>query len=284
MAQLLTVPLCLVLCCAAALFAGSLGQDMLDADVMAADDECVGSRGGDCALSALQLRGDAHDQVDLANSGDEDAIYLDLPADYDDKTMSTVTVNDVDLSSNISSSSALHAEADCRGHCALAHMCHGRSYCVIGGYMIVPGRDVAGMESINGGNAGSFNYLMGAARAHCGSTSCVLITNPVGFRSQDQLHIHFRHCNGGGAAMKHRLEKALCGTSGWHHFSACGGAKAQLFGGFPGVFSAVAGAYGGGSLANVGIAVFFTTACGGGMKTMVLATSHCSIEHSISSR
>mmetsp|Transcript_38625 Transcript_38625/g.62309 ORF Transcript_38625/g.62309 Transcript_38625/m.62309 type:complete len:284 (-) Transcript_38625:47-898(-) len=283
MARLLKAPLCLALCCTAALFAGSLGQEaMLDANVMAADDECLGT-GRDCALSALQLRGETRAQADLAGSGDDDVIYLDLPPDYDDKTMSTVMVDDADLSSNVSSK-VLKEGAVCHGHCMLAHMCRGRHYCVIGGYMIVPGQDVAGMESINGGNAGSYNYLMGAARAHCGSTSCVMITNPVGFRSQDQLHIHFRHYNGGGAAMKHRLEKALCGTSGWHHFSACGGGKAQLFGGFPGVFSAVAGAYGGGSLANVGIAVFFTTACGGGMKTMVLATSHCSIEHSISSR
>ncbi|CAE8626854.1 unnamed protein product, partial [Polarella glacialis] len=149
-----------------------------------------------------------------------DVPYLDLPPDYDDKTISTLKMNDADVSSNSSVNvSSKGLQAGCHGHCMLADMCRGHDYCVIGGYMIVPGQDVAGMESINGGSAGSFDHLMQAARAQCGSTSCVLVTNPVGFRTQDQLHIHFRNYNGGGAAMKSRLEKALCGTSGWRPFS-----------------------------------------------------------------
>lgn len=178
--------------------------------------------------------------------------------------------------------------AYCQSHtrehkCYLYAACHGRSYCVMGNYMIVAGFPCPGMESINGGNAGSFDFLMSAARARCSSQNCVLITNPVGHRTQEQLHIHYRYYNGGGAHLKRQLERTLCGTHGWRHFHSCGHAQARLYSGFPGVFSAVAAAYGGGSLANVGISVWSTTACGG-YKYMILATTHCSIEHSISSR
>mmetsp|Transcript_54769 Transcript_54769/g.158459 ORF Transcript_54769/g.158459 Transcript_54769/m.158459 type:complete len:271 (-) Transcript_54769:127-939(-) len=171
----------------------------------------------------------------------------------------------------------------CAG-CYLYRVCRGRTACVINGYMVVPGEPLRGMEDINGGNAGSYDFLFSVARSRCGSNSCVLITNPIHYRTQHQMHIHYRHYNGGGAALKKRLEAALCGTSGWKYFSECGSAKARLYDSMPGVFSAVAAAYGGGSLADVGITVWFTDACGGGQKTMILASTHCSIEHSISDR
>lgn len=271
----------------------------LEADVsLDRDDECQGKG---CALMALQLR--SLPQVSQASSVafieqeivediladnstpnddvEDDIQNVDLPPGWND-------FPDVQHPEEQDTENSIAASGGCEHHtnehrCYLFRACHGKHYCVINGYMIVPGRAVSGMESINGGNAGSLDFLMRAARGRCGSSSCVLITNPVGFRTQDQLHIHFRHYNGGGAGLKKRLEKSLCGSHGWKGFNECGSAKARLFSGFPGVFSSVASAYGGGSLANVGISVWFTSACGG-FKTIVLATTHCSIEHSVSSR
>merc|ERR1719382_367774 len=96
--------------------------------------------------------------------------------------------------------------------CYLYSICQHTSYCIIGGYMVVPGKPCPGMEAINGGTAGSYDYLMKVAKDRCQDTHCVLITNPVHFRSQDQLHIHYRHYNGGGAELKSQLEHTLCGT------------------------------------------------------------------------
>lgn len=201
----------------------------------------------------------------------EDFEYVDLPESYNASQDGDLTGQDC----------AQHPNSH---NCALYRMCRHRRYCVVNGYLIVPGRSMPGMEAINSHTAGHWDFLWGAARSQCGSDSCVLITNPVGHRTQDQLHIHFRHYNGGGAALKGRLERAVCGKRGWRHFSECGSAKARLFSGMPGVFSTVAHAYGGGSLANVGITVWFTHRCGGRQKTIVLATTHCSIEHTISAR
>mmetsp|Transcript_25619 Transcript_25619/g.77332 ORF Transcript_25619/g.77332 Transcript_25619/m.77332 type:complete len:286 (+) Transcript_25619:78-935(+) len=201
----------------------------------------------------------------------EDFEYVDLPESYNASQDGDLTGQDC----------AQHPNSH---NCALYRLCRHRRYCVVNGYMIVPGHSLPGMEAINGHTAGHWDFLWGAARSQCGSDSCVLITNPVGHRTQDQMHIHFRHYNGAGAALKGRLERAVCGKRGWRHFSECGSAKARLFSGMPGVFSTVAHAYGGGSLANVGITVWFTHRCGGGQKTIVLATTHCSIEHTISAR
>lgn len=169
-------------------------------------------------------------------------------------------------------------------NCYLYRACRHRSYCVISGYMIVPGWACAGMEEINGGNAGKFDYLMRAARDKCSDTHCVLITNPTCCRTQDQLHIHYRHYNGGGSALKAQLEGQLCHShGGWQYFKKCGSGKARIYDYFPDVFSEVASAYDGESLGHVGITVMFTTECGG-HKTILLATKDCSIEHSISAR
>mmetsp|Transcript_17189 Transcript_17189/g.25951 ORF Transcript_17189/g.25951 Transcript_17189/m.25951 type:complete len:380 (-) Transcript_17189:134-1273(-) len=168
--------------------------------------------------------------------------------------------------------------------CAIYRGCQGPRYCVMGGYMIVPGFYCAGMESVNSGDAASLDYLWDAAKRMCGHTHCVLLTNPVGYRTQNQMHIHYRYYNDGGSHMKAQLERTLCDRSpGWHYFNKCGAGKARLYDYFPGVFSEVARAYGGGPLSYVGISVWFTTACGG-FKTIVLATTHCSIEHDVSSR
>jgi len=177
----------------------------------------------------------------------------------------------------------------CRYHagspdCHLYRLCRGQRVCVVGHHLVVPGESVPGMESINGGSARHLDYLWYAARGHCGSDGCVLLVNPVGHRTQDQLHIHFWHMNGRGPALKHQLEQSLCGKYGWRSFRQCGHAKARMYNSMPGVFSEVARAFGGGSLAHVGITVMFTHACGGGQKVMILATTGCSLEHDISPR
>lgn len=184
----------------------------------------------------------------------------------------------VDASDTCAASENYHC-----GGCYIYRQCKGRHTCVLNGYMIAPGEPLRGMEDISGGNAGKWDYLWSAAEHQCGSDSCVLISNPIHFRTQHQMHLHYRHYNGGGASLKSRLESTLCGTSGWQPFEQCGAAKARLYDSMPGVFSAVAGAYGGGNLANVGITVWFTSKCGG-RKVMILAQTGCSIEHGISAR
>lgn len=185
----------------------------------------------------------------------------------------------VDASKTCAASENYHC-----GGCYIYRRCQHYSACHLNGYMIAPGKPLRGMEDIDGSNARSWDYLWSAARSRCGSNSCVLISNPIHFRTQHQMHLHYRHYNGGGAALKKRLESTVCGTSGWQPFNECGNAKAALFDHMPGVFSTVDQAYGGGNMANVGITVWFTSACGGGQKTMILAQTGCSIEHSISAR
>ncbi|CAJ1343978.1 unnamed protein product [Effrenium voratum] len=221
---------------------------------LAGDDECAAEG---CALNALQTRG-------------QQALWAD-PEDFSD--LDHWKVNESD--ENNTELGAQYADG------FLAGMCHSGSYCAIGGYMIVAGQGSAkGMETIHGSNAGYYDSMMHAAYSRCTSGSCVLITNPVGHRTQSRFHIHYRHYNGAGSSLKHRLEKELCGKHGWHHFSECGSAKAQAYSHYPHVFSDVLGAYGG-HLANVGVTVW-PGSCGGGV--IVLATTHCSIEHTISAR
>mmetsp|Transcript_109398 Transcript_109398/g.316231 ORF Transcript_109398/g.316231 Transcript_109398/m.316231 type:complete len:283 (+) Transcript_109398:70-918(+) len=251
---------------------------------LAGDDEC--GLGATCSLHALQRRmrqaqaplAEILDEVDGSPLG-EMLIADDLPAGWNASEGKELQANS--------------AGTDCAMNpfareCILYLSCFGRPYCILGGYMVVPGKPVAGMESINSGNAASFDYLMSVAHSMCGGTGCVLITNPVHHRTQDQLHIHFRHYNAKGGAVKKRLEASVCGKGGWVPFNigsdGCGSGKARAFNFFPGVFSQVANAYGGGSLASVGITVWSTSECGAGVKTIVLATTHCSIEHTISER
>jgi len=277
-------------------------------DTFVSDDECLADPDSEaCALNALQRRKASleipkHNEQDVAFEGPEEPIgadvaVLDLPSGMNKEQDFPETSPIKSMKDGDDSTADADVVAEgvtgyswCSSHsyaknCYLYTACQGRSYCVIGGYMIVPGRALAGMESIHGGNAHSLDYLFTAARNRCGDTHCVLITNPIHHRTQDQLHIHYRHYNGGGAALKGALERTLCHKGdGWHYFSKCGPAKARKFNYLPGVFSTVAGAYGGANLANVGITVWFTDACGQGRQTLVLATTHCSIEHAISAR
>jgi len=234
------------------------------------DDECAA--GGDCAFNALQLR---------AASADDPAGPLIAEADpsWDDPAELGGEASD-DLGTSVEGGYCSMLPNAKR--CALYQKCRGRSYCIFGGYMVVPGEATAGMESINSGNAHHYDYLMGIARSHCGSPSCVLLTNPMGHRTQDQLHIHFRHFNGLGPSMHSKLMAATCQADGWVTFRTgccgCGYSRARAFHGFPRVFTEAARAVGG-TLAGFGVSVWF--GCG---KTVVLATSMCSIEHSVSAR
>lgn len=277
---------------------------------LASDDACDAAHAGSsCDLSLRQLRGErlaasvaslerqarAEDGEAItqdppeAMPGFPDVVFLNLtgfPDDLNetweaglDATLGSGPDGIGDPSQNCASPANSAAPA-----CYLYHACAGQAACVINNYLVVPGAPLRGMEDINGTNAAHWDFLFTVAQGQCGAESCVLITNPVGHRTQHQMHIHYRQYNADGAALKKRLEKALCHSTGWRGFSECGHAKAKLFNGLPGVFSAVDAAYGGGSMANIGITVWFTTACGGGLKTMVLATVGCSIEHSISAR
>jgi hypothetical protein len=160
----------------------------------------------------------------------------------------------------------------------LAARCNNGGYCSMMGYMIVAGRkDAVGMETIHGSNMGYYNGMMAAAHANCGSSGCVLITNPRGHRTQSRFHIHFRHFNSHGAHLKKQMEGAVCHHGGWHHGFPCGG-KAKYFPGFPGVFSAASGA---GGLSNAYVTAW-PGSCGGG--TIILVGYGCSIEHSLFNR
>lgn len=207
------------------------------------------------------------------------AVYMAGSQDVD------VSLGSCPSSDNVkdpSLSCASAVNSGCEG-CQLYNSCKGHSMCILYGFMVVPGSPLRGMEDISSGTAGAWDFLWPIARSHCGS-NCVLLTNPVNHREQHQMHVHFRQYQSGGAALKSRLEQALCGTSGWLPFGQCSNAKARLYDRMPGVFSAVAAAYGGGSLANIGISVWFTSACGGGQQVILLATSGCSLVGSIGGR
>ncbi|CAK9014129.1 Hypothetical protein SCF082_LOCUS12216, partial [Durusdinium trenchii] len=210
------------------------------------DDECA-QRGASCALHALQLR-----PAELQDSED----FGEIDVDLDD----------------------LHHPSVPDGY--LAARCTHRSYCIMGRpspYMVVAGRsDAVGMESINGGNVGYYNSLMDAAWSHCGSSSCVIITNPKGFRTQSRFHIHYRHQSGYGKSLKSKMEAKVCHAEGWHHGDFPCGGQAKLFSGHVGAMSA---AMGSGGIGSAGVSVW-PQACGG-HGTIILVTYHCSIEHSI---
>lgn len=233
--------------------------------------------GGDCALNALQLRASGAE-------GDGQPLFAEADPAWDDETkFGSGPEEELGVATESEGHSPYCVSHMVEERCGLYKHCRGRIYCVFGNYMVVPGRPCPGMEAINGGNAHNYDYLFGVARSLCGDPGCVLMTNPVGHRTQDQLHIHFRRFNKMGPSLKARLEDATCNAGGWVPFSpkccGCGHSKARAFRGYPRIFSEVASAFGGHSLASVGISVWF--GCG---KTIVLATTHCSIEHSVSVR
>lgn len=288
-----------------------LGRAVLSADVsprltiadvaLVQDDECSAEDPEGCAFNALQLRGVtvaeplAGESSDGKEIGDDVAIIDELPPDFPHQLGSEEESEDeAGKESEADLAPASYHGGGCPAHpttknCYLYAMCPSTMrYCLFGGHIIVPGRYVRGMENINGANAASFEYLMTKAHQLCSDSHCVLLVNPVGYRTQEQLHIHFRRYNKGGANMKRALEAAVCGRgSGWHNFApaGCGGdSKARVFGHWPAVFEVVAEAYGGGSLANVGITVWESSSCGGGSRTIVQTVTHCSIEHTVSDR
>mmetsp|Transcript_34429 Transcript_34429/g.97817 ORF Transcript_34429/g.97817 Transcript_34429/m.97817 type:complete len:302 (+) Transcript_34429:54-959(+) len=273
------------------------------------DDECAAS--GDCALNALQMRGsklvdpEAGPDVEM-----EGGYFFDPPSgwiDEDEKTLQEIEATAPEVAGGDLDSIVEYHHHGHHGHhdhnnqiskvdenkktycsmnpkvqnCFLYSVCHGRSYCVMWGYLVMPGRPCTGTEEINGGNARDYDFLFNVAKNQCNGDHCVLIVNPMHHRTQEQLHIHFRKYSGDGDNMKAALEKATCSGGGWtsFHTHGCGSGKAKFFRGFPKVFSEVAEVYGGGNLASVGIQVW-PGSCG---RTgyIVQTTTHCSIEHSI---
>jgi len=207
---------------------------------LSGDDECLGDE--QCALNALQLRGAEFE---------EDLDFEDVDGELED----------------------LDGYPD--GY--LAARCRGRSFCNMYGYMIVAGHgDARGMESIHGSNIGYYNSMMSAAWGHCGGSSCVIMTNPKGFRSQSRFHIHYRHQSGHGRHLKAQMEKKVCNSGGWQKGGFPCGGKAKLVHGHPGVFSVAEGA---GGMNGAGVSVW-PHACGG-KGAIILVTYHCSIEHSV---
>lgn len=71
-------------------------------------------------------------------------------------------------------------------NCFLYSVCHGRSYCVMWGYLVMPGRPCTGTEEINGGNARDYDFLFNVAKNQCNGDHCVLIVNPMHHRTQDR--------------------------------------------------------------------------------------------------
>ena len=133
-----------------------------------------------------------------------------------------------------------------------------------------------GVEDINGGNVGYYNGGMYAAKGRCGGSSCALIVNPPGHRSINQFHIHFVRYANYGANLKRRLEKRVCGKSGWRSGGLPCHGKAIFKSGFPPVFSV---AMSGGGLRHASV-IAWPGACGGS-GTIVEMAYGCSIEHQI---
>jgi len=68
-----------------------------------------------------------------------------------------------------------------------------------------------------------------AASFKLGSYYLTITDVPYSFSHHEgRFHIHYRHYNGGGASLKKRLEKQICGKHGWENFAECGTGKADL--------------------------------------------------------
>lgn len=184
--------------------------------------------------------------------------------------------------------------------------------CYLAGYMALPVAAFIGNEMVNPTTAKSVDHVWTAAEAACqDKLKCVIMANPMAFRSQHHLHLHYRPFNDRGLALKSKLEESLCGTTDWQWFDVfgfcangglpvvgSGSANARIYDKMPGVFSEVIALankdwhlshlrgvcrnqQGQPTLGSMAVTVFFTTKCGGGTKIMVLASNGCSVEHEI---
>jgi len=133
-----------------------------------------------------------------------------------------------------------------------------------------------GIEDVNGGNVGYYNNGMDAAHARCGGSHCALIVNPPGHRSINQFHIHFVSYAGYGSNLKHKLEKRVCGKSGWRSGGLPCHGKAIFVSGWPNVFSV---AMGGGGMRHASV-IAWPSSCGH-KGTIIELAYGCSIEHQI---
>lgn len=116
------------------------------------------------------------------------------------------------------------------------------------------------------------NFRLG----RCGGSGCALIVNPPGHRTINQFHIHFVRYAGYGSNLKGRLERRVCGKSGWRSGGLPCHGKAIFKSGFPGIFSV---AMSGGGLRHASV-IAWPGSCGGSGTIIELAYG-CSIEHQI---
>jgi hypothetical protein len=154
--------------------------------------------------------------------------------------------------------------------CFLYRACEAQESdpCLLYGYMVLPKRPTAGLESI-GNDPGAFDVLARKARSLCGS--CILLVNPPGYRTQHQLHLHYRHPRPEGLELTRRLERAVCASPGWRPFSICEGGEAVRLSSLS-PFSKAAER----DLGGAGISVY-PSVCG----ELLLLSRHCTLEHRV---
>lgn len=270
--------------------AAILGEEDLGADADAAEDE------------EAPAAEEANDNDSPAADAEEEDSTTEASADANASAEETTTV-----APTMTTTQKQYFDSACKKdqhshgcflyrHCVKATSGKPDSkYCVMSGYTIVPSFPISGTESINKDNSIHVDPIMDAAYTHCSSSRCVLMVNPKGHRTQEQLYIHYRHYNNNaGLRLKTTLEATACHQSGWHKvygvpdLHTCKTAQVRVYQQHPtDIFSQVAeaqaeGNHGKNDLEGVGVTVF-PKACPRGKKTMVLFTESCTIEKSISS-
>jgi len=264
-----------------------------DGDFLEAGDECVD--GGHCAWSLLQRRSTRRSEVqdptfeaDVEHDPALDGGYFFDPPDgwIEEDELALRTIDRVQNEANETARRLLGPTplGNCSSRpatrdCFLYSACKGRKYCVMG-YLIAPGVACAGTEEITTTNAASYDYLFDVAYSQCPIGRCVYIVNPQQYRTEEQLHIHFRHYNGIGARVRNALHKAVCERDGWVKWfvSDCSSGMARRYAALPRVFTEVLRLYGSESLAHTGILVW-PDACG--PEFIVQTIVGCSVEYAI---
>jgi len=172
--------------------------DSAIATALEGDDQCAA---GDeqCALNALQLRGEKREQVAQA-----------------------IPEGEGNMSQNASKAPPQLGSSQFHG------------WSEAGGKMWGAG---SGIESVNRGNVAYYDEGMDAARMHCGGPGCALIVNPPGHRTVEHFHIHLVRYHGYGANLKRQLEEKVCRAHGWQSGGFPCHGKAAFFPGNPPIFS-----------------------------------------------
>jgi len=287
--------------------AAILGEADLGADADAAEDDeapAADAAETDDAPATDAAEDDGATAADDAEEESTSEASTDDDADASDSNSTTAEVTTTTTKTTTTTTQKQYFDSACKQnqhshgcflyrHCVKATKGSADSqYCVMSGYTIVPSFPITGTESINQGNSIHVDPIMDAAYTHCSSSKCVLMVNPKGHRTQEQLYIHYRHYNNNaGHRLKTTLESTACYQSGWHKVHGvpdlhkCKTAQVRVYAQHPtDIFSQVAeaqGKHGKHDLDGVGVTVY-PKACPRGKKTMVLFTEHCTIEKSIS--